>query len=55
MRVVATFMLLMMWPWWVFKSIMLSVVGMSLIVFREILNVWAGHPTRSQPARRKSP
>ena len=54
MKLIQTIVMLLLWPWWTLKACVLSAFGVSLIVARQILDVWAGHPKLSQPARRKS-
>jgi len=52
-KVLQTFFMLALWPWWLTKACAMSAIGVSLIVARQILDLWAGHPAGSQPARRK--
>ena len=49
-----TLFMLLMWPWWTLKACVMSAFGVSLIVARQILDLWAGQLTDSQPARRKT-
>ena len=53
MKLIQTIVMLLLLPWWMAKACVMSAVGVSLIVARQILDVWAGHPKLSQPAQRK--
>lgn len=53
MRVLSTLVILLLWPWWTLRACVLCSAGVALIVYRQLIDLWAGHPAGSQPARRK--
>lgn len=56
MKLLQTLLILLLWPWWTLRASALCAAGVALIVSRQLLDLWAGHPAASPtPARRTPP
>ena len=54
MRLLQTLLILLLWPWWTLRACVLCAVGVSLIVSRSLLDVWAPSKASLYAQRKKS-